>query len=151
MRTEQIAIIGMTLVALCSSTWNAHGQDMDSLTLTVVVSGAAEGSGQAIGSLFDSKDSYLKAPAQEAIVAIDSTGRATLVFDGLTEGVYAVSVIYDEDSDGKLDTGFLGIPTEPVAMSNNARGRFGPPGFEKVRFDMRSTMTIEISFAKARE
>lgn len=125
--------------------------DQEPLTLTVIVSGASPGKGQAIGSLFNSKASYLKAPVQDTIAAIDAMGRATFRFDGLRAGVYAVSVIYDEDSDGELDTGFLGIPTELIAMSNNAKGRFGPPSFKKTRFDMRSTMTIRIRFGKAKE
>ncbi|MDX1548186.1 MAG: DUF2141 domain-containing protein [Rhodothermales bacterium] len=123
----------------------------DSLRLTVIVSGAEPGTGQALASLFDSEASYLKAPAREAAVPIDAAGRATLTFAGLKAGTYAVSVIYDEDGDGALDTGFLGIPTELVAMSNNARGRFGPPGFEKTRFALYTSTTIEIRFGKARE
>lgn len=139
----------LVAVVVFTSGWHASAQE--SLTLTVVVSGATPSTGQALGALFDSEESYLKAPVRETTVAIDPAGRATLTFDGLDAGTYAVSVIYDEDSDGELDTGFLGIPSELIAMSNNAKGRFGPPGFEKTRFDMRSSMTIEIRFEKANE
>jgi uncharacterized protein (DUF2141 family) len=31
-----------------------------------------------------------------------------------------------------MDTNLIGIPTEPVAFSNNARGRMGPPAFDTV-------------------
>ena len=125
----------------------AHSQH----TLTVVVSGASPSAGQALGSLFDSEETYLKAPSDELVVAIDEGGQATLTFDGLSEGTYAVSVIYDRDSDGELDTNFLGIPKELIAMSNNAKGRLGPPSFEKTRFDVRADTTIEIRFAKAKD
>ena len=123
----------------------------DTLTLTVIVSGARPGTGQAMGSLFNSSESFLKEPLQEAVVTIDEKGSATLTFEGLSPATYAVSVIYDEDSDNQLDTGFLGIPTELIAMSNNARGRFGPPGFDKTKFDLGSSTTIEIRFGKAKE
>ena len=84
-------------------------------------------------------------------MSIDATGRATLVFEDLTAGTYAVSVIYDKNSNGELDTNFLGIPKELIAMSNNAKGRFGPPGFEKTRFELRANKTIELRFGKAKE
>lgn len=141
-------IIGIAVVVFAN---NAGTYAQESLTLTVVVSGARPGAGQALGSLFDSKETYLKHPVREVIVAIDDTGRATLTFDGLGAGRYAVSVIYDEDSDGELDTGFLGIPAEMVAMSNNAKGLFGPPGFEKTRFELKSSKTIEINFVNAKD
>ena len=85
-------------------------------TLTVVVSGATPSAGQALGSIFDSEDTYLKAPSDEMIVEIDEQGQATLRFEGLSSGTYAVSVIYDKNGDGELDTNILGIPKELVAM-----------------------------------
>ena len=126
---------------ICAGIVDPHGRRV----------GATPGEGQAIGSLFDSKESYLKAPIKETIVAIDAMGRARLTFDGLAAKAYAVSVIYDEDNDGELDTGLLGIPTELIAMSNNAKGRFGPPSFKKARFDLHSSKTIEIRFGKAKD
>jgi uncharacterized protein (DUF2141 family) len=145
-RTALFLVIALVVLAN-----NGRAYTQEALTLTVVVSGATPRTGQALGSLFDSKDTYLKNPIQETIVAIDETGRATLTFDGLGAGTYAVSVIYDEDADGELDTGFLGIPTESIAMSNNAKARFGPPGFEKTRFELNSSKTIEIRFIKAKD
>lgn len=139
------------VIAVVVFTNNARAYAQELLTLTVVVSGAKPSTGQALGSLFDSKETYLNNPVQETIVAIDNTGRATLTFDGLGAGTYAVSVIYDEDADGELDTGFLGVPAELIAMSNNAKGRFGPPGFEKTRFELKSSKTIEIYFVKAKD
>lgn len=53
---------------------------------------------------------------------------------GLQPGDYAVSAIHDENDNRKLDKSFIGLPTEGVAFSNNARIAFGPPKFEKVRF-----------------
>ena len=148
MPTRSIALL-VTAIIVFAGHGKAYAQE--SLILTVVVSGATPGKGQAIGSLFDSKESYLKKPAQETIVVIDATGRATFTFEGLAAQTYAVSVIYDEDSVGELDTGLFGIPKELIAMSNNAKGRFGPPSFNKTKFDLHSNKTIEIRFGKAKE
>ncbi len=56
-------------------------------------------------------------------------GTLSLVFPGLAEGHYAVSVMHDENGDGALDTNLLGMPTEGYGFSNDATGIMGPPGF----------------------
>ncbi|MFT4112012.1 aldehyde dehydrogenase family protein [Silvibacterium sp.] len=53
----------------------------------------------------------------------------------LKPGRYAVSVFLDENSNGKLDHGFMGIPKEPVGASNNPKGRMGPPKFDECVFE----------------
>lgn len=116
----------------------------ESLTLTVVVSGAKPGSGQALFSLFDSKKSFLKTPLISREAPISATGGAEFVVTDVSPGVYAVTVIHDEDSSGELNTGFLGIPTEKVGMSNNPTARFGPPSFRKASFELDQSMTLEI-------
>lgn len=47
---------------------------------------------------------------------------------------YAVSVYEDLNENHKLDKGFLGIPHEPVGVSNNPPGRLGPPRFDDCSF-----------------
>ena len=56
-------------------------------------------------------------------------GTFSLVFPGLAEGRYAVSVMHDENGDGALDTNLLGVPTEGYGFSNDATGIMGPPDF----------------------
>lgn len=45
----------------------------------------------------------------------------------------ASAVLHDANSNGKMDTNFLGIPTEGWAVSNDARGTLGPPSFGDAR------------------
>ena len=51
----------------------------------------------------------------------------------LTNGRYALTCYQDLNNDGKLARNWLGIPKEPVAVGNNAKGSFGPPSFEECR------------------
>ena len=148
----------LPLLAALASTlmWGgvASAADRPSLTekvsLTVKVGGAKASVGQAICSLFDSAESYLEEPVSSVTLPVDAAGGAVFVFPGLAPGVYAVSVVYDEDTNGELNTGLLGIPIELVAMSNNAKGRFGPPSFAKAGFDLAADQTIEVVFVKAK-
>jgi uncharacterized protein (DUF2141 family) len=53
-----------------------------------------------------------------------------VVLENVVPGRYAVSFIHDENENKKLDTNFLGIPTEGFGFSRDAMGTFGPPGFD---------------------
>jgi uncharacterized protein (DUF2141 family) len=56
-------------------------------------------------------------------------------FEGLPVGNYALSVIHDENANGRLDT-FARVPKEGFGFSRNPRIGFGPPRYEQVRFDL---------------
>lgn len=123
----------------------------EKLSLTVKVTGAKPNKGQAVCSLFTSADTFLKQPVLKKTKPVDSNGEAVFRIDDLDPGNYAVSIVYDEDSNGKLNTGIFGIPTEPVGVSNNARGRFGPPSYEDAAFELSRSRTIRISLGKAKK
>lgn len=54
---------------------------------------------------------------------------------GVSSGVYALSLIHDENNNNRLDT-FLAIPREGFGFSRNPRLRMGPPRFDEVRFSV---------------
>lgn len=54
----------------------------------------------------------------------------------LPPGAYAITVFHDTNGNGELDTNFIGMPKEPIAMSNNAKAKFGPPKYEDAVFDV---------------
>jgi uncharacterized protein (DUF2141 family) len=60
--------------------------------------------------------------------------QALCAFEAVAAGTYAAVCFHDENANGRLDTGFLGIPTEGVAVSNDAEGFMGPPKWEDARF-----------------
>jgi len=68
-----------------------------------------------------------------AITRTISAAHPHLDLPALPAGDYALSVIHDENGNGKLDT-FAGIPREGVGFSRNPKLTFGPPGFAAVRF-----------------
>ena len=58
-------------------------------------------------------------------------------------GDYAISLYYDENNNGTLDSNFIGIPKEPVALSNNARPKFGPPKYRDAVFALEAGGTTQ--------
>lgn len=49
-------------------------------------------------------------------------------------GTWAVQAYHDENGNGKLDRNLLGLPTEGLGFSNDARFRFGPPRWAEAAF-----------------
>jgi len=145
MRTHNFQRLSIVLIFLCSLELSA-GQYPHKLTVLVV--GAKAGTGQAIASLFSSVDNYLKEPVVKQVMSINDAGEAQFVFSELEVGEYAVSVVYDEDGNGKLNTGLLGIPSEVVGFSNNAKAPFGPPSFDKASFAFPHSEKISITLGR---
>lgn len=65
--------------------------------------------------------------------------RATLTFENITCGDYAIRLFHDENTNGGLDANFARIPTERYGFSNNARKRFGPADYSMARFEFSGT------------
>lgn len=60
---------------------------------------------------------------------------ASIRLRGIPAGTYALSVIHDENGDGRLNR-FMAIPREGFGFSRNPRIRMGPPRFDEVRFQL---------------
>jgi uncharacterized protein (DUF2141 family) len=105
--------------------------------LTVQIGPIKVQQGQVLVGVFHSTDTFLKAPLQK-IVAKAEGASCTAVFKGLEPGDYAVSVHHDVNDNGKLDTNFLGIPSEPYGFSNDAMGSMGPPSFYQAKFSVQA-------------
>lgn len=113
-------------------------------TLYVEVSGIKTVEGTIRVGLFKTEEDFLKNAFQGEVVQV-AGDTALVVFKNLPAGNYAVSVIHDENANGKLDSNFFGIPNEGVGFSNNATGTFGPPSFDKAMIVWKEKdMTVSI-------
>jgi len=131
------ALLAATGVATAAGDLPAATVDA-SATLIVEVEGLKDDKGKLHASLYASEEGFPTKP-EKALRHVDVPivgGKARVVFEGLPPGGYAVAAYHDENGDGKLDTGFLGIPTEGLASSNDAKGFMGPPSFEKARVEV---------------
>lgn len=76
-------------------------------------------------------------------------GSIQVSFDDLPYGVYAITVMHDENKNLKVDTNILGIPKEGYGFSNNARNLFRAPRFHEAAFEVKSPhqlMRIELIY-----
>lgn len=85
----------------------------------------------------------------EAVSRSVPAGQAGNVrFTGLAPGTWALGVIHDEDSNGRLNT-FAGIPREGFGFSRNPRLRMGPPRYDEVRVSVstgRATLIVRMTY-----
>jgi len=72
----------------------------------------------------------------------------TVYFKNLKSGTYAISVYQDIDTNGKINQNFLGIPKEPVGVSNNAEGFMVPPKYEDAKFNLNANKSIDIKLSE---
>jgi len=82
------------------------------------------------------------------MIAAPAAPEVRLELSDLEPGSYAVSAIHDENGNRRLDRTMVGIPTEGVGFSHNPRLMFGPPPFDKARFDAagETTQTIRMRY-----
>ena len=76
---------------------------------------------------------FLRSATNIMIIKIRAT-QARCDFEDIPPGTYALAVIHDENMDGKLDTNWLGIPTEGYGFSNDAIALLGAPSFSAASF-----------------
>ena len=133
------------------NTWNFAQDSLASVetmtepttALTVQLEGLKSDEGDLMIALYDSSANWLSKSIMGKISDIVD-GKATVVFEEVPYGIYAISSFHDEDSNGKLNSGVFGIPTEPYASSRGAKGRFGPPKWEDAKFELNSDTAAEV-------
>ena len=100
-------------------------------TLNVeVILNEPEAGGRLMMLLCPSKEAYEEQTGclQKMEKADGRTVRVT--FPDVKPGTYAVKVFHDINSNGKLDTSWIGWPQEPYGFSNDAPVNMGPPSFK---------------------
>jgi uncharacterized protein (DUF2141 family) len=115
------------------------------VNLTVTVSDLKNNTGMVKVGLYNSDGTFLKSIYKSITSPIKNNG-ATVTFIEIPKGEYAISTYQDENSNGKLDRNAMGIPSEDIACSNNAKGFMGPPKYEDAKFIISKDSKIEIKF-----
>lgn len=102
----------------------------ETATLTVRLTGLSGIEGELDVAVYADADSWLgRDPVARGRIPA-AAEPAELVFEGLAPAVYAVFAWHDENSDGRLNSGPMRIPTERFGYSAGARDRFGPASFD---------------------
>jgi len=112
-----------------------------SSNLTLTVDGLRNIEGVLRIGIYNSETGH---STQQAIGGANApvTSEAVVVtFEGLAEGQYAINLFHDVDNNGQMNTNLFGIPSEPYAFSNNAKGSFGPAKWKDAVFEVSTGMS----------
>lgn len=112
--------------------------------LDVQFTGVEARSGAIMFAIFDSEDAYngKGAPVREGAVPVKD-GALGSVITGLAPGRYAIKLFHDVDGDGKMGINPFGMPIEPFAFSNNAKGNRGPAVWADAAFTVAAGATVQ--------
>lgn len=116
--------------------------------LTVSITDLKSNTGSLTAELYNSKGTFLKKSYKKGSTVIKSNA-TSVTFSDIPKGEYTVMVYLDMNNNGKLDKSFIGMPKEPVACSNNAKGFMGPPKYEEAKFMITSDSKITIKMNAA--
>ena len=76
---------------------------------------------------------YLHAATNIMVIKVRDK-QARCDFAAIAPGTYALAVVHDENMNGKLDTNWLGVPTEGYGFSNDAKTLIGAPSHSAASF-----------------
>lgn len=143
-RAARKALLAALALGACSASGAAE--------VIVRISGLVEPLGQVGCSLFASADGFPmdNSGARNLWLPAEAQG-VTCRFADVPAGRYAVSVGHDRNGNKRVDTNFVGLPTEQWGVSNNARPTLRAPRFDeaaiKVAGDVQDVV-IDIKVAK---
>lgn len=131
-------ILALALVGAAHTNAQAEGAGQ----LTIQLQGLAP-QGSVMLQLFNSEAGYDGGQGIGARRVEISGPTAEVSFDNLPPGQYAFRLYHDVNGDGRMNTNPFGMPTEPFAFSNNARGQFGPAGWDAAAFTLNAGANVQ--------
>lgn len=106
--------------------------------LEVAFTGVEVKQGAIMFGVYDSEEAYNKGTAVNGARVVADQADVAAVIKGLSAGRYAIKAFHDIDGDGKMSSNPFGMPTEPFAFSNDAKGAMGPASWADAAFDVKA-------------
>jgi uncharacterized protein (DUF2141 family) len=106
----------------------------DQITIDVRVDNVRPDQGMVRVAMYD-EGAWLGEPVAAEQIA-SSGASVTLRLQAPTSGRYGLAAYQDVNNDGRLNRNLIGMPSEPMAFSNDAAMNFGPPRFADAALDV---------------
>jgi len=113
----------------------------------VDISGLRNTSGDIRCLMFNGPDGFpeLQAKAFRTTRGVIDGDHAVCDFRDVAPGNYAVIVLHDENSNGRMDRNLMGVPQEGYVASNNLHPAMSAPGFRQATFTVGATGVTSLS------
>ena len=108
----------------------------DTISFALEITGINVNQGQVHVKIYANERDY-RSDTPYATSVLASTSASIIHSFDIPEGEYVISLFQDTNNNGRSDTNILGMPREPVALSNHTRGI--PGGFNKLKIPVNAT------------
>lgn len=147
------SIPAFLLFTLCTAPSITLAESNSTGRIEVLIDNVRSANGVVGVALFNAKKGF---PDKSAMAiegrSVPAGKSCKVIFENVPYGIYAVSVLHDENGNGKMDKGVFGIPKEGFGVSNNPEIKMGPPTFAESRFDLKSReLTLNIGMKYLRK
>ncbi|HPD32952.1 MAG TPA: DUF2141 domain-containing protein [Bacteroidota bacterium] len=118
--------------------------------IIVKVKGLKNDKGYVRSHLYNDPSTFpLEAPKSMKRVVVKSKNReATIIFENIPYGYYAVDIHHDENGNEEMDRSSLGYPKEGFGLSHNPKISFKVPKFEQCKFTLADSVKIITIYVK---
>ena len=139
---KNLLLIGIALVGgLFFMTSSSQAQTQ---TTHVTISGIRSGNGQILLNVFKDNETYDKEKPVKTFL-FDKKGLVDgklIVPCPLDPGVYGLTIVDDENSNGKIDKNIMGMPKEGFGFSNFFMEKMKKPAFDDFKVNLNSANTL---------
>jgi uncharacterized protein (DUF2141 family) len=138
MKRRTVILLVLVGVGACAGSKLLLDKGPGTGSLEVEILGIKGGEGQLRVAVFGTPDGFPGDPEKAEQVAIFPVEGESMVWQSeeLHTGLWAVAVLHDENSNGAMETDWLGRPSEGWGVSNDAKGSFGPPSFDDAAVEL---------------
>jgi len=123
---------------ICIAGFYGFSQDFCKLQIEIV--NLRSNKGDVLIEIFDTNQNSIVSKKVKI-----SDNKCFVTIDSLHNEQYAIQYMHDENSNGKFDTNFVGIPLEGYGISNDAYGNFGPDKFDKWLFTVNKLTKVVLT------
>ena len=122
-----------------------YGQAETTGTIKATVPNVTGEEGEVLFAVY-TEDHFMKKAADFSAKAEIVDGKASVKFENIPAGTYAIVVLHDKNSNERMDFDASGMPQENYGTSGNSLS-YGPPNWEASNFEFDGTeKDIEIRF-----
>ena len=125
------------ILFMFSTTAYEESYSIDTITVHVSIEGFKNEKGLCYLLLFESKKGFPESSKHAILILKDRIINKSAEFElNISSGIYAISILHDENLNERLDKTWYGKPVEGFGISNNPSIGFGPPAFQESSFSL---------------
>ena len=129
----------LSILILCFAL-NGLCRAQDQTVLVITVENVRTSKGVIRAGLYKNPDNFTDDPFYSFSIPKDSLEENTIIYHltAITPGIFAISMLDDNNSNSKMDYTIFGMPQEGFGFSNNAKPKMlKGPDFESCSFTVR--------------